>query len=67
MKNKYCGAAAAKNVISLNDLIDKYAPRWKEVLEKDDYVRKVVTMPDGNIYSLPFGFGKGKHRRLLIT
>lgn len=48
------GAAAAKNVISLNDLIDKYAPRWKEVLEKDDYVRKVVTMPDGNIYSLPF-------------
>lgn len=39
--------------IPLNDLIDKYAPNFKDILEKYPEVKKAVTMPDGNIYSFP--------------
>src|SRR5699024_10783971 len=39
--------------IPLNDLIDKYMPNVKSVMEKLPDVRKAMTFPDGNMYSLP--------------
>lgn len=39
--------------IPLNDLIDKYAPNFKKVMEKHPDIKKGLTMPDGNIYSIP--------------
>ncbi|WP_062106158.1 extracellular solute-binding protein [Bacillus niameyensis] len=39
--------------IPLNDLIDKYAPNFKKILDENPDVRKGLTMPDGNIYSFP--------------
>ncbi len=46
-------AAMGGDIYALDELIDSYAPTWKAYLEKDDYARKVVTMSDGHIYSLP--------------
>jgi putative aldouronate transport system substrate-binding protein len=40
-------------LIKLNDLIDKYAPNFKKIMEEYPEVRKGITMPDGNIYSFP--------------
>lgn len=37
----------------LNDLIDDYAPNIKKLLEDDPNLKRGLTMPDGNIYSLP--------------
>lgn len=42
------------NLIPLNDLIDQYAPNIKKLFDSDPSVKKSVTMPDGNIYSLPW-------------
>lgn len=39
--------------IPLNDLIDKYAPNFKAVMEKYPVIAKGITMPDRNIYGLP--------------
>lgn len=39
--------------IPLNDLIDKYAPNLKAIMDQYPEVRKALTMPDGNIYSMP--------------
>lgn len=39
--------------IKLNDLIDEHAPNLKELLDEYPEVRKAITFPDGNIYSLP--------------
>ncbi|GIP40122.1 ABC transporter substrate-binding protein [Paenibacillus sp. J31TS4] len=39
--------------IKLNDLIDQYAPNIKKLLEDNPDVKKGLTMPDGNIYSIP--------------
>ncbi|WP_062353985.1 extracellular solute-binding protein [Bacillus kwashiorkori] len=39
--------------IKLNDLIDKYAPNLKKLMDENPEIRKAVTFPDGNIYSLP--------------
>lgn len=39
--------------VRLNDLIDQYAPNFKELLEKYPEIKKAVTMADGNIYSFP--------------
>lgn len=39
--------------IPLNDLIDEYAPNIKAVMEKHPDIKKGLTMPDGNIYSIP--------------
>ncbi|PAV31153.1 ABC transporter substrate-binding protein [Virgibacillus profundi] len=39
--------------IPLNDLIDKYAPNFKKILEENPDVRKAITFPDGNIYGFP--------------
>jgi putative aldouronate transport system substrate-binding protein len=47
-------AAAAGEILPLNDLIDKYSPNWKKALETQPYIKKMATMKDGKIYSLPF-------------
>ncbi|MDR0267411.1 extracellular solute-binding protein [Paenibacillus sp.] len=39
--------------IPLNDLIDKYAPNFKALMDKYPIIKKGITMPDGNIYGLP--------------
>lgn len=39
--------------IKLNDLIDEYAPNLTALMEKYPDVRKAITFPDGNIYSMP--------------
>ncbi|MBB6729365.1 extracellular solute-binding protein [Cohnella zeiphila] len=40
-------------LIPLNKLIDEYAPNFKQLMEKYPEIKKGLTMPDGNIYSLP--------------
>lgn len=40
-------------IIPLEDLIDKYAPNLKKLFEQRPDLKKVVTAPDGHIYSLP--------------
>ena len=40
-------------LIPLEDLIDKYAPNLKALLEQNPDVKKAITCPDGHIYSLP--------------
>lgn len=39
--------------IPLNDLIDKYAPNFKKIMNDLPYVKSSITAPDGNIYALP--------------
>lgn len=39
--------------IPLNDLIDKHAPNFKKLMTQYPDLKKGLTMPDGNIYSLP--------------
>lgn len=39
--------------IPLNDLIDEYAPNLKGIFEESPEVKKALTFPDGNIYSMP--------------
>lgn len=40
-------------IYQLDDYIDKYSPRWKEVFEEYPYAKRASTAPDGHIYSLP--------------
>lgn len=40
-------------IIPLDDLIDKYMPNLKKRLEERPELKKVITAPDGHIYSLP--------------
>lgn len=42
-----------KQLIPLNDLIEKHAPVLKEKFIKDPSARAQATCPDGNIYALP--------------
>ncbi|WP_066189783.1 extracellular solute-binding protein [Gracilibacillus timonensis] len=39
--------------VPLNDLIEEYAPNIQAFLEKHPDAKKGLTMPDGNIYSIP--------------
>lgn len=39
--------------IPLNDLIKEYAPNLMALMEESPEIRKGMTFPDGNIYSLP--------------
>jgi putative aldouronate transport system substrate-binding protein len=41
------------SIIPLEDLIDQYAPNLKKLFEQRPDLKKVVTAPDGHIYSLP--------------
>lgn len=40
--------------IPLNELIDNYAPNLKKVLDASPDIRRAITFPNGNIYSLPY-------------
>lgn len=40
-------------LIPLEELIDKYAPNIKSILEKRPDIKKSITAPDGHIYSIP--------------
>ncbi|MFC4811108.1 ABC transporter substrate-binding protein [Paenibacillus sp. GCM10023250] len=40
-------------LIPLNDLIDKYAPNLKAMMDKKPYLKEAMTAPDGNIYGIP--------------
>ncbi|NSW91278.1 MAG: extracellular solute-binding protein [Firmicutes bacterium] len=42
-------------LISLESLIDKYAPNLKKLFEQMPTIRRVITAVDGHIYSLPSG------------
>ncbi|GIP38260.1 sugar ABC transporter permease [Paenibacillus sp. J31TS4] len=39
--------------IKLNDLIDKYAPNFKKLMDQYPDLKKGITMPDGGIYTFP--------------
>lgn len=39
--------------IPLNDLIEEYAPNIAKVLNENPEIKKGLTFPDGNIYSIP--------------
>jgi putative aldouronate transport system substrate-binding protein len=39
--------------LPLNDLIDKYAPNFKKLMEEQPEIEKAITFPNGDIYSLP--------------
>ncbi|MFD0681975.1 MULTISPECIES: ABC transporter substrate-binding protein [unclassified Paenibacillus] len=39
--------------IPLNPYIDKYGVEMKKMFEQVSYVKDLITMPDGNIYSVP--------------
>ncbi|HZG85834.1 ABC transporter substrate-binding protein [Paenibacillus sp.] len=40
-------------LLPLEDLIDQYAPNLKKLFEQRPELKKMVTAPDGHIYSLP--------------
>lgn len=40
-------------LIPLDDLIDKYAPNFKNLMEKYPDIKPSITTPDGHIYALP--------------
>lgn len=40
-------------LIPLENLIDKYAPNLKALFEQRPELKKIITAPDGHIYSLP--------------
>ncbi len=42
------------DIISLDDLIETYAPNWVQAFARYPYSKKMATMLDGKIYSLPF-------------
>lgn len=42
-----------KVFLPLNDLIEKHAPNLTALMENDPSIRKAITFPDGNIYSMP--------------
>src|SRR5699024_5938829 len=39
--------------LELTDVIDEYAPNLKKLMDEYPEIRKGMTFPDGNIYSLP--------------
>ncbi|MCM3111889.1 extracellular solute-binding protein [Lederbergia lenta] len=40
-------------LIPLQDLINEYAPNIKKILDSNPDIKKKITAPDGNIYSIP--------------
>ena len=49
-------------IIPLNDVIEKYMPNVKKILDSKPLLKAFMTAPDGNIYTLPggeeMGFGR---------
>lgn len=46
-------AAKAGKIVELTPLLEEYAPNWAKLFKENDYARKVSTMADGKIWSLP--------------
>ncbi|WP_026487292.1 extracellular solute-binding protein [Caldanaerobius polysaccharolyticus] len=42
------------SIIKLNDLIDKYAPNLKKLLQENPDIKKQVELDDGTLYMFPF-------------
>lgn len=42
-----------ESFVALNDYIEEYAPNLSALMEEDPSIRKAITFPDGNIYSMP--------------
>lgn len=40
-------------LLPLEDLIDKYAPNFKKLMEENPDIKEAITTPDGHIYALP--------------
>lgn len=40
-------------LIPLEDLIEKYAPNFKKLIEEEPEIKASITAPDGHIYALP--------------
>ncbi|KAF0818620.1 ABC transporter, substrate-binding protein (cluster 1, maltose/g3p/polyamine/iron) [Bacillus sp. ZZV12-4809] len=53
-------------LIPLEDLIDKYAPNLKKVMEKYPDLKASITAPDGHIYTLP-GIDNLSHSQAPLT
>ncbi|WP_339323321.1 ABC transporter substrate-binding protein [Paenibacillus sp. FSL W8-0194] len=51
-------------IIPLDDLIEQHMPNFKKVLEQAPEYKKMITAPDGHIYSFPWieELGSGKER-----
>lgn len=47
-------AAQGGDVYPLNDLIDEYSPNWKRAFVERPTLKREITFPDGNVYSLPY-------------
>lgn len=49
-------------IVPVEDLIDQYMPNLKKVLDENPNYRKLITAPDGHIYSFPWieQLGTGK-------
>lgn len=49
-------------IIPVEDLIDQYMPNLKKILDENPNYRKLITAPDGHIYSFPWieQLGTGK-------
>ena len=41
-------------IVPIEDLIDNYMPNLKKVLDENPEYRKIITAPDGHIYSFPW-------------
>jgi putative aldouronate transport system substrate-binding protein len=56
--NAYAGgpdkAIEDKIIISLNEIVDKYAPNYKKFVESDKEIMKASKSDKGNLYSFPF-------------
>ena len=49
-------------IVPVEDLIDKYMPNLKKILDENPEYRSLITAPDGHIYSFPWieELGEGK-------
>jgi len=47
-------AAQGGDLWPLGDMIEKYAPHWQKAFQERPIIKKALTLPDGNIYSLPY-------------
>ena len=47
-------AGVGGDIYALGDLIDQYAPNWKQAFTDRPVIKNAITQPDGKIYSLPY-------------
>ena len=52
-QNVFDGAKGGK-IWPLNDYLEQYAPNWMKAFKEYPILKKTITFPDGNIYTLPY-------------